>query len=1676
MNRKNGQKTVAGASTAHYSKSAYEPRTSSGFHSFLKWFKKDEQGRSIRNISNSKSNREENSNYFKSIDEIKNIPSSQATRNGLSAASSCDSIISTATTGFAFIPPNQYRPNGNASQPEILIEAGPTTDTYRQRLRAHQNAIENDKKLELTLRKKYNIFDSDTVTSIDSIYKRLNGSKSSYYTDLSLPQASTSGATNNSSTLSAEDTIGRVPKPNRRTASDSSKDKKAGAYLHVKGKRKAPDPPFSKGDNRDSDTNRLSTSTNSGTLSPHSTLGRKKRRAPPPPSTQQSIHEDVPTVLSNGLLDDEEIKAIIQGTSSTFSIKLPEQAMDKSKESDNVVPSSDISTTSSSSSVRCTDTLRLEKGILRSTRETTTGDNNPRPEERHSSISPSSISPRPWYKRSPASNKDYAIPFKKEIVLRTMEKRKIKKTAKELESPQLPEFGFARNSSLFEGFFSRAHQDRSDDQEKRRSGIGMPNISELDREAAEIVYKEQENQRVKRLQEHEKYFNKVSESKDNLTSDNEIKFTTNNAFIEKKDRACVDLNGNESRGSKSNFINRMEKPSSRTTETESIFSNSVNKLSTKTVNDSNEKVPEVKQSENSTLSVVKKNESTVSVKNVWICAYCTLENVNWRVICEVCERIRSPDKQTAGMPVIDSSKVLKSSNVFHKSKEKLTDQKQDWDNKTDKVMKYFRPRICSNSLSKSSSESSVCKSTSKKSNKLPLSPKLLSQQKKICTRNSDLHNDIVRPPTITKSSERLTSSLIDSSAVVTTVTTVFHAPPAKDDSDASKRLANRNLEEVRLARLAKFSQDTTPQLVEKSEKCNNKSDDIAVPPIDSTSLEREKLRLREMIRAMNARALAEKYPVLQKSASLDDDTSKIKAQETQAVKEEQGLKPGTGVIRKVFNRKPIVEDKEIADNSNFASNSKLDKEKLFLKLSPEPSASSSKPQRPDVLLIPTPIQELNEDEKSPTPTKISKLSRKEEPPITIDSSKCTDAEKPDLVKISQELNSSKGLENFKATLRGSSKQFSSTNTLALNKILKNLEVAIVEGKHELAAKLAMDLAKMKVSLTVTKQQQNKQILSELDDPPKVENVVVDMFVEDAATRKGPIQISIFPTLSVLDLKMKILKDFRIPVERQKWILNDKLATDDKQCLTEFGMDDKSVIYLYIQDLKKTNALPDEKLSNVVSTSVQVKLEQDLQLEQEIDNDEVGAKALPLPADEIPSVGTLKVGWVCPLCTLINSPNRPGCVACSESRPSNYVIPDEYKRKQEYEMPEELRRFLNDDSEEEKKLEVKTGLQPETSNDLNRTKLVNRKSAEILNISITERDTTQPLNKSVFPYKSTNAIPQTTSIVMTAITSSPNITKNRYRGVDNYNPHVMKKVEIVSTANLGVIPKPVTISKLQEPLSGRTSLLPISQPFVKKQNSLENGAAKNTSKHYNELLSLDTADVVPNAEPFECPVCFMKFGAKDGVVLRDCLHVFCRECIINTIKYNEEAEVKCPYLDAEYSCDSIIQEREIKSLVSKDIYEQHLAISLRVAENRTENAYHCKTPNCKGWCIFEDNVNEFKCPICKMLNCLTCTVIHDGLNCKQYQDQMNSNCDSNAEARRTKDMLAEMIEKGDAMNCPVILMKKWGCDWLRCSMCKTEICWVTRGIRWGPEGKGDTSAGCKCGVNGVKCHPKCNYCH
>lgn len=247
----------------------------------------------------------------------------------------------------------------------------------------------------------------------------------------------------------------------------------------------------------------------------------------------------------------------------------------------------------------------------------------------------------------------------------------------------------------------------------------------------------------------------------------------------------------------------------------------------------------------------------------------------------------------------------------------------------------------------------------------------------------------------------------------------------------------------------------------------------------------------------------------------------------------------------------------------------------------------------------------------------------------------------------------------------------------------------------------------------------------------------------------------------------------------------------------------------------------------------------------------------------------------------------------------------------------------------------------------------------------------------------------------------NLSKTKYRGVYNYNPRCNPDlVQILN--NKSETPKKAT-KKLE------TTIQNVHQP---REQAISASVCDSVNQ-YMELLSLDERmDFTKNTEKFECSICFMDYQPFEGVILRNCLHTFCKDCVRNSIIYSDEAEVKCPYIDKEYSCEYFLQDREIKALLSKTEYDDHLAKSLRIAENQIENSFHCRTPNCKGWCIYEDDVNVFKCEICKLCNCLTCRVIHDGLDCKQYQTMMQNNIDGNPENATTVKLLDEMIKNGD----------------------------------------------------------------
>ncbi|NWW69567.1 HOIL1 protein, partial [Climacteris rufus] len=240
------------------------------------------------------------------------------------------------------------------------------------------------------------------------------------------------------------------------------------------------------------------------------------------------------------------------------------------------------------------------------------------------------------------------------------------------------------------------------------------------------------------------------------------------------------------------------------------------------------------------------------------------------------------------------------------------------------------------------------------------------------------------------------------------------------------------------------------------------------------------------------------------------------------------------------------------------------------------------------------------------------------------------------------------------------------------------------------------------------------------------------------------------------------------------------------------------------------------------------------------------------------------------------------------------------------------------------------------------------------------------------------------------------------------------------------------------------------------------------RNFRELLRAEQAELVPNPEPLECGICLQGVPAGRGVLLRDCLHSFCRDSGCSGLGVHDPGGPKTPP-----QCPQTPQ------LLSPEEHARFLERGLALAERRSRNSFHCRGRDCPGWCFYEDTVNEFPCPVCGALNCLLCKAIHEGQNFRQYQDELQLRALDDAAARQTRDMLQTLVQRGEAMHCPtcrIVVQKKDGCDWIRCTVCQTEICWVTKGPRWGPGGPGDTSGGCRCNVNGQRCHPQCQNCH
>ncbi|KAL1415722.1 hypothetical protein MTO96_006601 [Rhipicephalus appendiculatus] len=226
------------------------------------------------------------------------------------------------------------------------------------------------------------------------------------------------------------------------------------------------------------------------------------------------------------------------------------------------------------------------------------------------------------------------------------------------------------------------------------------------------------------------------------------------------------------------------------------------------------------------------------------------------------------------------------------------------------------------------------------------------------------------------------------------------------------------------------------------------------------------------------------------------------------------------------------------------------------------------------------------------------------------------------------------------------------------------------------------------------------------------------------------------------------------------------------------------------------------------------------------------------------------------------------------------------------------------------------------------------------------------------------------------------------------------------------------------------------------------------KRYRELVSIYEQDIVTTTNEFECAICFVDVEPGKGIILKNCHHKVCEQCLADTAKNSPKAEVQCPCLENGDPCQMPVLDNDLRACLSKEEYDALQDRSLREAENRSkEPSFHCKTPDCRGWCFHDQNVELFECPLCKKQNCLRCEEIHEGMTCAQYQEDLKRRAENDAAAKASLNFLEEMLRTQQAMRCPqcrIVIIKRVGCDFMVCTFVPDSVVLGHQRSSMGPE--------------------------
>ena len=336
---------------------------------------------------------------------------------------------------------------------------------------------------------------------------------------------------------------------------------------------------------------------------------------------------------------------------------------------------------------------------------------------------------------------------------------------------------------------------------------------------------------------------------------------------------------------------------------------------------------------------------------------------------------------------------------------------------------------------------------------------------------------------------------------------------------------------------------------------------------------------------------------------------------------------------------------------------------------------------------------------------------------------------------------------------------------------------------------------MKISSRLTEQESDDKGVGKVSSPART--VKANMFVEDAVSAQGPIVIEVNPSITVAELKVQVEKEFEIPVDVQKWILGKQLVgEEDTTTLESQGVNaDGDQIYLYLVNPEERK--PDDRLAS------------------------------PVPA----TAPTQKVPLLLP-----TEPNQKG-------------------RYWNYEM--ERWSFCNSDDDEDRDEEIK---QINNENKTQNEAAGEEQAEEEWEYYYDDVDLKQPPDQPKEPVEGpvAEAVPE-------APVQPP------------LQPGLLRGREAVRRTDGWECPVCTLVNPLERPgCMACTAERPADLGAAAPENNVAEEKPKEEKKTSLESYKqLENLDIIPNAETFECTICYLDIEPGDGVMLRECLHTFCK---------------------------------------------------------------------------------------------------------------------------------------------------------------------------------------------------------